>query len=261
MGTYGEGILLSQKTRMEIMRRIIEYVPSKTIVLPHIASPDVEVAFSLAKYAKDLGYETVSSIGPVYHRPTLRGLIKYFDTLAKADVEIIIYNNSGRLRYNITPGMFENLVSEVPSIVGIKDSSYSIDQLLEYVVKFKNKFFIAGAGDNMLYYTFTIGADAHICGISNAFPELAVELYKAVINGNNARALVLQLLVNKIRNIAKMFSAESSEVIRDVLRMRGINSGYPLYVVGGLEDEERRKLRRIIEDFIKELNEVGGLNL
>jgi len=146
MGTYGEGILLSQKTRMEIMRKIIEYVPSKTIVLPHIASSDVEVAFSLAKYAKDLGYETVSSIGPVYHRPTLRGLIKYFDTLAKADVEIIIYNNSGRLRYNITPSMFENLVSEVPSIVGIKDSSYSIDQLLEYVIKFKNKFFIAGAG-------------------------------------------------------------------------------------------------------------------
>lgn len=256
MGTYGEGLLLSQKVRKKMLEKTIEFVPTKTITLPHVGAADPETAYSLAKYAKDLGYQAVSSIGPVYYKPSIKGLINYFNYLAKADLEIIIYNNVGRLKYNITPNVFEKITCNVPAVTGIKDTSYLAEQLLEYVSKFKNKYFIAGAGDSMIYYTFSIGADAHICGISNAFPEVAVKLYKAYLENDVEKAIKLQSIANSIRTMSKKFSTESPEVMREILKIRGINAGYPLKIIGGLEQKEKKKLRTLTKHYLKAIEEV-----
>jgi len=256
MGTYGEGLLLSQKVRKKMLEKAIEFVPSKTIILPHVGAADTETAYSLAKYAKDLGYQAISSIGPVYYKPSIKGLINYFNYLAKADLEIIIYNNVGRLKYNITPNVFEEITRNVPAVAGIKDTSYLAEQLLEYVSKFKNKYFIGGAGDTMIYYTFSIGADAHICGISNAFPEVAAKLYKAFLENDVEKALKLQNIANSIRTMSKKFSTESPEVMREILKIRGINAGYPLKIIGGLEQKEKKKLRTLVKHYLKVIEEV-----
>jgi len=250
MGTYGEGLLLSQKTRRKFLEKAIEYVPNKAVVLPHIASSDVEASYELAKYARDLGYEVVSSVGPVYYKSSKRGLVEYFNRISKSDAKVVIYNNSGRQRYNITPSMFEELTREVPAIVGIKDTSYSVEQLLEYVMRFKGKYFVAGAGDNMLLYTFVIGADAHICGLSNVFPKYVTELYRAVVNGDIEKAKEIQNVINKLRNITGKFSVESPEVLRELLKLKGINAGYPLTYLGVLEPQEREELRKLVEQYL-----------
>ncbi|MEM4717807.1 MAG: dihydrodipicolinate synthase family protein [Desulfurococcaceae archaeon] len=58
--------------------------------------------------------------------------------------------------------------------------SYDVKQILELVKRFSSKHFIASGGDNLMHLTFAVGAHAHICGISNAFPEIAVGIYKAI---------------------------------------------------------------------------------
>ncbi len=252
MGTYGEGILLSERLKKKILEKVIDIVPSKTIVLPHIGSSDIEVIASLARTARDLGYEAVSTVGPIYHVPTKKGLIKYFDYIAKEDVGIVIYNIKNRQRYNISPDDFELIVSEVPAVIGIKDTSYDVDQLLEYVERFGNKYFIAGAGDSMIYYTFSVGAHAHICGVSNAFPEVVVALYKAVVSGNHKEGQRYQFMINKLRRTLRKYGIELQEVFREVLKLRGIHSGYPpLQLSEGLTKDQLEELKKIVEPFIK----------
>lgn len=250
-GTYGEGVITSTRTREELLKATIEIAPSNLAILPHVGSADVEVVLHLAKLARDLGYKAISTVGPIYHVPTKTGLVKYFNYIAKAGVDIVIYNNKGRQGYNISPDDFEYIVREVPSVIGIKDTSYDVDQLLEYVKRFGSKYFIAGAGDNLLYYTFAIGASAHICGISNLFPELVVELYRAVSEGNHAKALELQYKINSFRKFMKKFGVEAQEVIRVALKFRGVNAGSPpLQLKFELNEQQLLELKKIVEEYL-----------
>lgn len=248
-GTYGEGMVLPERVRREVYAKALEYAPGGAFLLPHVGAAEPEVALGLARAARDLGYRVVSLLGPVYHKPTRRGLVEFFGYVAgKADVDIVIYNNKNRQGYNISPDDFEEIARSVPSVVGIKDTSYDVDQMLEYHVRFGSKYFVAGAGDSMLFYTFALGLPAHICGISNALPELAVELYRSSKSGDLKRAIELQYSILNVRKVIGKFGVESQTVLREVLRWRGVDAGHPpLALRASLDPRLLEELKRTIE--------------
>ncbi|MCS7111067.1 MAG: dihydrodipicolinate synthase family protein [Ignisphaera sp.] len=253
-GTYGEGVILSSTVKQKIYKYALEFSSSKLTLLPHVGGADLESITSVAKFASDLGYSVVSVVGPIYHKPTKRGLAEFFSHISsKADVDIVIYNNRGRQGYNISPDDFDYISREVPAVVGIKDTSYDIEQMIEYVKRFGAKYFIGGAGDNLLYVTFAIGMPAHICGMSNAFPEIAIELYRAVKNGDHNAALDLQYKITRIRKVLAKFNLETQELLREVLKFRGLNPGYPpIQMREGLEARQTEELRRSLEQIVGE---------
>lgn len=250
-GTYGEGVITPLSVREALFRRVIEAAPSKTTLLPHVGGADVGSVTHLARLAKDLGYPAVSVVGPLYHVPTRAGLVKFFSHVARADVPIIIYNNKGRQGYNISPEDFDAIVKEVPHVAGIKDASYDVEQLLEYVARFGSRHFIAGAGDNLLLYTFAVGAPAHICGVSNALPEIATDLYKAVTAGDLRRAAELQYRIITLRKAIRRFGVETQEVLRAMLKLRGVDSGEPpIQLSYTLTDEQMGELKNILGKYL-----------
>lgn len=252
-GTWGEGVILSERVRARIYEKAIEFAPSRRgLIIPHIGAPDLEVAVSLARRARDLGYDTVSAVGPIYNIPTKRGVIEYYARIARADVNIIVYNNTGRQGYNITPDDFEALLNEVPSITGIKEEpSHDISQLLEYVQRFGDRVSVIGADDHFVFYTFSIGAPAHIPGISNAFPEFYTALYRYIRQGNYREASELQWIISRIKKIAGRYGVETYEVVREMIRLRGVDSGYPpLQLREGLTEAQKQDLRKTIQPYI-----------
>ncbi|MEM4487068.1 MAG: dihydrodipicolinate synthase family protein [Zestosphaera sp.] len=252
-GTYGEGVITPLDVRETLFRKTIEVAPSKITLLPHVGGADIETIIRLAKLAKDLGYPAVSVVGPLYHVPTRPGLVKFFGHIAKTDIPIVIYNNKGRQGYNISPEDFDAIVKEVPHIVGIKDASYDVEQLLEYVIRFGSRRFIAGAGDSLLLYTFVVGAPAHICGISNVLPEIAIDLYKAVTVGDLRKAAELQYKVIKLRKMIKGFGVETQEVLRAMLKLRGVDSGEPpMQLSHTLTEKQISELKSILENYLKQ---------
>ncbi|MEM1526935.1 MAG: dihydrodipicolinate synthase family protein [Ignisphaera sp.] len=250
-GTYGEGVITSSPIREKLLIKAIEFSPSRVFLLPHVGGSDTDTIIRLAKLAKDLGYLAVSVVGPLYHIPTKKGLVEFYKYIAsKTDIPIVIYNHRERQRYNISPDDYEAIAREVPEVIGIKDTSYDVEQLLEYVKRFSAKHFIAGGGDNLLYYTFSIGAHAHICGTSNVFPEIAVALYKAVSEYNYMKAVEYQYKVNLVRKILGKYGVEVQEVIRVMLKLRGIKSGYPpKQLIYEFTPQQIEELVKLIECF------------
>lgn len=227
-GTAGEGIILPVKTRIELFKRALEYAPSNIYLLPHIGAASIDVVFELAREVKDLGYKDVSLIAPIFHKPTRKGMIRFFEEVSsRTELNIVIYNNKNRQGYNISPDDFQAIVDAVKSVIGIKDTSKDVDQLLEYVKRFSSGYFIAGAGDELILYTFLIGAHAHICAVSNVIPEIVVELYKTVLGGDIKKAVELQYKINGLRKQISKIPVESQEVLRQLASLRGLKPGYP----------------------------------
>lgn len=227
-GTAGEGIILPVKTRIELFKKALEYAPSNIYLLPHIGAASIDVVFELAREVKDLGYKDVSLISPIFHKPTRKGMIRFFEEVSsRTELNIVIYNNKNRQGYNISPDDFQAIVDAARSVIGIKDTSKDVDQLLEYVKRFSYKYFIAGAGDELILYTFLIGAHAHICAVSNVIPETVIELYKAVLGGDIKKAVELQYKINGLRKQISKIPVESQEVLRQLASLRGLKPGYP----------------------------------
>lgn len=227
-GTYGEGVVMPLEVRLEVFEKALEFAPKGMYLLPHIGGAAVDTVIELGRKVRDLGYREVSVIGPIYHKPSRKGLVAFYDYIAsKTELDILIYNNPGRTGYNITVEDFQYIVGHVRAVKGVKDTSRDVDQLLELVKRFGDKYLIAGAGDSLLFYTFAIGAPAHICGISNLVPEVAVALYRAVKEGDYQKALELQFEINKLRKIVSKLSPEAQEVLRELMKRRNLRSGYP----------------------------------
>jgi len=72
MGTYGEDVALPLRTRREMIVKLADILPSESSAIIHVGSADPEAALELAKLAKDSGFKAVSSLGPIYHKPTVR---------------------------------------------------------------------------------------------------------------------------------------------------------------------------------------------
>lgn len=227
-GTAGEGYILPLQVRIRVYEKAREFAPSTMYILPHIGASTLDAVLALARVARDLGYKDISIIAPTFHKPTKKGLVEYYAEIAsKVDLNIIVYNNKNRQGYNIAPEDFEAIVNRVPPVKGIKDTSRDPAQLLELKVKFGHKYFIAGAGDDLIFYTFIIGAHAHVCGISNIIPELVVDLYEKVLEGKYMEALNIQYKINLLRKQIAKLTSESQEALREIGKVRGINMGYP----------------------------------
>lgn len=256
LGTYGEGMLVSKDERKKTLEKVIDVVPDKAKVIAHVGTADVKTALELAKHAANLGISAISSVGPIYHKVDRIGLISYYSYLSKSGAPIMIYNNKGRQGYNISLNDFEAIVKEVPSVVGIKDTSYDVEQLQNYISKFGKDYYIAGAGDSLVAVTFIVGAKAHVCGIANAFPEIPLAIYKAVREGNLRKAVELQGIINNMRKEFSKFGVETQVILREVLKLRGIDVGGSPIPLRKLTEEEKLVIRRISEPYIEQIEKL-----
>jgi len=247
-GTLGEGMKLPLETRKRAIEIAVERARGKAPVIAHVGTSNTKTTIELAKHAADIGADAISAIGPFFYKPDLKGLIKHYKAIGKAvDTPLFIYNNAGRQGYNIDPNIFEKIAREVPQIVGLKDTSYNVEQLHEYVHKFGDKYIIAAAGDSMMFVAFVIGAQAHISGISNLFPELAVDLYNSVKRGDLEKAKQLQSKINDIKRILKKVSEIAA--YKAALKLRGINAGIPSSPLRPLTEEEFQELKENLQQF------------
>jgi dihydrodipicolinate synthase/N-acetylneuraminate lyase len=253
-GTAGEGYILPLQVRVKVYEKARDFAPSKMYILPHVGASTLDAVLALARAAKDLGYRDVSIIAPAFHKPTRKGLVEYYAEIAsKVDLNIVIYNNRGRQGYNVTPEDFEAIVNRVPLVKGIKDNSRDPAQLLELKVKFGHKYFVAGAGDDIIFYTFIIGAHAHVCGVSNVIPELVVDLYEKVLEGKYVEALNAQYKINLLRKQISHLTSESQEALREIGRIRGINMGHPpLQMVHEFDKAALNETIKLLESILRD---------
>jgi len=262
LGTYGEGLAIHPRKRMYFLEKFLDRVPGNVLIIVNVSSTSPEVSLELAKHAVDLGVKAVSLLPPLYYTQDQAGLVRYFSLFSGVDASLLIYNNPRRQNYDVSPAMFESIAREVPNLRGMKDSSGSIERVHKLLSgSYAGKYFIAIANDPLLLHTFLLGGRAHICGLSNAFPEIAHKIYVSVLNNEFKRATELQNLMNGLREAVKEIPVDSSVVVKELMRLRGINPGHPSLINRGLSDGERIKLldrvRALIQGFTPLLEEIG----
>ena len=66
-GSSGESVYLSTEERKLVMKSVMEAVGGKLTIIAHVGAPSTRDSVELAKYAKEVGVDAISSIPPIYY--------------------------------------------------------------------------------------------------------------------------------------------------------------------------------------------------
>lgn len=224
LGTSGEFNMLSQDERILIVSKIREITKGK--IYAGINENSLKNSLILAKKYYDIGVDYIFSVPPIYHKPSEKGLVTYFNELRNTiDLPLFLYNIPSFAGYNVPLRIVEKLAEE-EVLNGMKYSTTDFVSFLKYLKGLKgvNKNFKVFIGeDRMILSALIYDADGAVSGISNLVPELVTNLFLEFDRGNIQKAIEIQRMVNKLVDVVSLGDYPSG--IKIGLRYRGINVG------------------------------------
>jgi 4-hydroxy-tetrahydrodipicolinate synthase len=100
--------------------------------------------------------------------------------------------------------------------------------------------------DTLIHAGMCLGAKGAIASTANLAPRLVSEIYNAYLAGDHARSLELQFRLAPLRSWIE--KATFPVVLKEGLRMLGIDVGYALAPAGDLSADQRHELQQVISN-------------
>ena len=195
MGTTGESPTLSIKEHLSIIETTIAQTAKRVPVIAGTGSNSTSEAIELTKEASNLGADFTLQVAPYYNKPNQNGFYAHFCKIAdEGGLPVILYNIPGRSGKNIEATTTLKLASH-NNIVGVKEASGSLPQVMEIIKKAPKDFLVFSGDDNLTLPMIACGANGVISVASNIIPAQMKEFVTAALKGdfNLARELHYKL--------------------------------------------------------------------
>ena len=96
-GTTGESPTLTHDEEVEIFRFVKKVANGRAKLIMGAGSNCTQTAVMATNNAKECGADAILSVVPYYNKPSQKGLIEHFSTIAKStDLPVLLYNIPGR---------------------------------------------------------------------------------------------------------------------------------------------------------------------
>lgn len=237
---------------MEQKRRAIEITVDQTAGRVPVYAGASEITtrdcIRTAQLAESIGgVDAISVLTPYFVTPNPRELADHYKAIAESvKTPIILYGNDDKTQVSISPELCLEL-ADVENIVGIKDSSGDMTKMVEYIRLTKGKEFSVLAGrDTLIYGNLCYGGDGAIASCANVAPAIAAGIYDAFVAGDLAKSLEYQFQLAPLRLAFSL--GTFPVVVKEALKMIGIDVGSALKPVGEMSEENREKLKQVLID-------------
>lgn len=235
MGTTGESSTLSHDEKMQIAKFAVECVKGRVPVIIGAGGNNTkEVIENCQKYEK-LGVDGLLLVTPYYNKATQNGLYKHFKLIAESvKLPIILYNIPSRTGLNMLPETVLEL-SKIKNIIGIKEASGDINQVMTLRKILPKKFMIYSGDDALTLPMLMLGANGVISVISNILPKEMSLLCKYFKGGKIEKAQKLHYkLLPKIKSL---FCEVNPIPIKYALNIKGFEVGIPRMPLTRLDEK------------------------
>jgi len=224
-GTTGESVTLTEFEHDRVIEIVIEQAAGRVPVIAGTGTNNTRLTIERTRHAREIGADAALLVVPYYNKPTQEGMIRHFTMIAEAtDLPLILYNVPGRTGVNMTPETVARL-SEIPTIVGIKEASGNLDQVSQIVGSVRSDFVVLSGDDSLTLPIMSVGGHGVISVVSNIVPDAVAELTNAALRGDFAtartihhrlfplcRAMFLDNNPTAVKTAAGMLGLCSSEV-------------------------------------------------
>jgi len=208
MGTTGESATLNTDEKKALLDFTKEINNRRLPLVLGIGGNNTqEVIAAFREY--DLNdVDAILSVTPYYNRPNQRGLYLHFKAVANASpLPVILYNVPARTGTNMTAETTLALARDFDNIVGVKEASGIMDQVMFILKERPSNFLVISGDDNLTFPFMTLGADGVISVAANAFSRDFSNMVRLCLNGQYDKARELHF---RFLDIFKLLFSEGS---------------------------------------------------
>lgn len=221
LGTTSEAATMTPNERAAVQEFIVETVSNRRPIMLGLGGNNtLSITDTIARTNFD-GISAILSVTPFYNKPNQRGLIAHYRAVAEASpVPVVIYNVPARTGVNLSAETTLTLANECPNIIGIKEASGNMQQVMDILRQRPDGFRVISGDDALTYPMLTLGADGVISVIANAMPKEMSTMVRLAIKGDYKKALPMHYRMLPLINA--IFDEGNPTGIKALLENQGL---------------------------------------
>ncbi|MBQ7278908.1 MAG: 4-hydroxy-tetrahydrodipicolinate synthase [Clostridia bacterium] len=246
-GTTGEAATMSLEERMDVIRFVVDRVNRRIPVIAGTGGNNTAAVIEASRTAEALGVDGLLIVTPFYNKTTQKGLVAHYGAICEqVHVPIIVYNVPSRTGLNVLPGTMRQILDNCENVVGIKEASGNIEQIVNLAALCPELDIYAGNDDHILP-VLSVGGKGVISTIANVVPSEVHNLCMAFFAGKLDISRRLQFSLLPIWRAA--FCETNPIPIKTMMQMMDLCSGELRLPLVPPTPENEEKMRQAMRDF------------
>jgi 4-hydroxy-tetrahydrodipicolinate synthase len=197
-GTTGEGPLLDEDEAAQVVGATVRAAAGRVPVMAHAGRLGTEATIRLGRRAVEAGASAVSAVVPYYYPLAQDRIVEHYRGVVKAlpEVPVFAYTIPARTVNDLEPASLAELAGD--GLAGLKDSTGSVERHFEYLAIARQQsssgrnFAVFAGSEGLFVDSVEHGSAGAVSALANLRPDLVVQMRRALVEGNSARARALQ---------------------------------------------------------------------
>lgn len=245
LGSNSEAVHLSEAEKLALIERTAAAAPGQ-LIMAGTGMDSTAETIRLTDLAAERGAGAALVLTPYYYGNRMKdaSLIRHFEQVAdQASIPILLYNVPKYTGINISRHVVATL-SRHPNIVGMKDSSGDIAQLVQFQAAAADRFQVLVGTASIWYPALVLGCEAGIMALANCAPRACVRVQELFEEGRREAAEHLyRQLVPLNQAVTATYGIAG---LKYACTQRGYHGGYVRSPLPELETAERQALDRFL---------------
>lgn len=185
LGTTGESVTLTKDEKTALISYVAETIDKRVPLVVGIGGNNTQEIINFVRETDLTGVDGILSVAPYYNKPGQRGLFQHFKAFANScPLPVILYNVPGRTSCNLSAETCLELAHECDNIVGVKEASGDLCQIMK-IIKGKPENFLVISGDDMLIMPVIAAGGAGVISVlANAYPAQTSDIVNNSLKHN-----------------------------------------------------------------------------
>jgi len=248
MGTTGESATTTIEEHIDAIRFCVKTVNGRVPVVAGTGSNATDTAIHLSVEAEKCGADGLLVVSPYYNKATQNGLYQHFKRIADSvKLPIILYNVPSRTGCNILPETVVRLCRDVENIVGVKEASGNISQIMKLFALADGKVDVYSGNDDQIVPILALGGKGVISVLSNVAPRQAHDICQLYFDGKTVESAALQL--KAIPLVEALFSEVNPIPVKKGVALLGIEAGPLRMPLSEIEPAHEEMLIKAMKEF------------
>lgn len=193
LGTTAETPTLSTEEKELVKKTVKQANNGRLPMVLGVGGNNTQTIVEQVREVSPKDYIAILSVTPYYNKPSQEGLYQHYKAVGEAtELPILLYNVPSRTGVNMDYRTTLRLAKEVPNIIGIKEASGNIVQIMHLLRGRRENFLVISGDDATALPTVLLGGDGTISVLGQAFPERYSQMIRQGLEGNYKEANTIQ---------------------------------------------------------------------
>lgn len=251
LGTTGETATLSLEEQKAVLAKVKEVNQGRVKLVLGIGGNDTQGILARFKAFDMEGVSAILTASPYYNKPSQEGIYQHYKTLAeKSPRPIILYNVPGRTASNMTASTTLRLARDFENIIGIKEASANMDQVMQILKNKPEGFFLTSGEDALAFPMTLLGGSGVISVVANAYPAEFSEMIRLALERKVDEGAKLHYSLLDFINM--LFEEGNPGGIKAALKHLSICDDYMRQPLWKVSDELNSRLGNAVKELAKQ---------